>query len=240
MKKIGFYSVVCLLLVGCGGGGSTAGVQTGTNITNNNTTGDNVKTSIPFNAPILSESAKNNYLLAINTARSESHDCGKIDTKGEGIKDSSGNYIYDGTNIKQAVDPLVWNNKLYTSAAEHSQDLAAWNHNITTEAEAIKRFKHEGSGLGTDWTSVKHDLKRGSTVPERINNSGYLWFNIGENITAGTNTDTAASAVQSWLKSPPHCVNLMNAEYTEVGMAEAIDGDSFYTHYWTQNFGKPR
>ncbi len=207
------------LLTGCGGGGSTAVSSTTNNTTNN--TPPTSSTLIPFVAPVLSESEKQDYLDAINNARLTEQDCGS-----EGIK--------------SAVPPLTWNDKLYNAAAEHSTDLAAWNNGVVTESEALTKFSHDGSGTDSDWTAQKLELEEGSTIKERIENSGYVWQAIGENIAAGTNTDTATTVVQQWIESPGHCANLMSSNYTQVGMAMVEDSNSFYTHYWTQNFGNPQ
>lgn len=229
--------LVALVFTGCGGGGTnTAAAGAASNDTSDTNTSASVpiiednssdtNTSSapsvgPFPAPVLSASDKQDYLDAINNARLTQQDCGV-----EGIK--------------PAVDPLTWNDKLYSIAAEHSTDLAAWNNGVITESEARENFSHTGSGTDSDWTAQVHDLGRGSTIGERVDNSGYIWRAYGENIAAGTNTSTAVQAVQQWLDSPPHCANLMSSDYTEVGMAMVEDGDSFYTHYWTQNFGTPQ
>ena len=41
-------------------------------------------------------------------------------------------------------------------------------------------------------------------------------------------------------KSPPHCANLMNPVFTEMGVAYAVDAKSAMGVYWTQSFGTPR
>ena len=130
--------------------------------------------------------------------------------------------------IKVAVPALTWNNKLYNAAYEHSNDLA--------ESDTAS---HEGSGTASDWTGM--DLGgKASTYIERIANNEYAWSSAGENITMGTSRDTAQKAVDSWLASDKHCANLMSTNYTEVGMAHVSKVGTVYTHYWTQNFGKPR
>lgn len=214
IKKIYLPILLGILSAGCGGGGTTSSGTTG----DNNTP---PASPIPFVAPVLSQSDTQDYLDAINNARLIQQNCGS-----EGIK--------------PAVAPLSWNDKLYSASAEHSTDLAAWNHGIVTESEALTRFSHDGSGTVSDWTAQEQALGRGSKVGERIDNSGYTWQAYGENIAAGTNTSTAVQVVQQWLDSPKHCANLMSSNYTEVGMAMVEDANSFYTHYWTQNFGNPQ
>ncbi|WP_296824851.1 CAP domain-containing protein [Sulfurovum sp.] len=246
MKKIYIPILAALLFVGCGGGSTNtadATNETGettpsTSITVENSTNEPNTTSPDtfFNAPLLTQSEKQDYLDAINDARRVQRDCGRvigIDAEGKEIK------VYDGTDIMPSVGDLVWNDGLYSAAAEHSKDLAAWNNGIEIETEARKRFSHDGSGTTSDWTSQKLELGRGSTVSERGDNNGYIGF-VGENITAGTNTDTEVDAVNKWLSSPGHCKNMMDPNYKEVGMAVVEDADSFYTYYWTQNLGVPQ
>ncbi len=126
-----------------------------------------------------------------------------------------------------ATSMLSWSDKLYKAAYEHTQDLIS-----------SKTFAHEGSGTQSDWTG--YALGRPSDLISRSEAYGYLWRELGENLAAGTTRDTAQKAVASWLESDKHCANLMNPNFTEVGMAMIKDENSLYIHYWTQNFGTPK
>lgn len=126
-----------------------------------------------------------------------------------------------------ATTPLAWNDKLYKAAYQHSNDLATSN-----------TFSHSGSGTASDWTGTA--LGRPSSMVDRIESYEYDWQSLGENIAAGTNTDTPEKVIQQWLDSDGHCANLMNTRYTEIGMAMVKNTNATYTHYWTQNFGTPR
>ena len=216
MKGLVFCIVAIFGLVGCGGGGNGGdfGIK------------DNPK---PFNAASISESLKREYLKAINDARKTKRDCGRVE---------NGSYVHDGTNMKGPADEVVWSNALYKAAMEHSVDMAAWNHNETNATKAKTKYTHAGSGTDSDWTAIKHDLGSGSTITERIYNNGYKGKQtLGENMAAGTDMDTPEEAVQAWIDSPGHCVNLMSSKYTKVGMALKEDTDSFFIYYWTQDFG---
>jgi uncharacterized protein YkwD len=99
-------------------------------------------------------------------------------------------------------------------------------------------FSHTGSGKSTDLASIAFHPGEGSSMKERIDYAGYKnWRKIGENIAAGTNMNLAQKAVDAWIKSPTHCKNLMNPEFTEVGLARVYDTNSHYKYYWTQDFG---
>ena len=127
-----------------------------------------------------------------------------------------------------ATTALTWNSKLYQAAYEHSYDLATTN-----------TFSHSGSGQATDITGVK--LGKSSTFNERIEAYGYTSYStIGENIGAGTNSDTATKIVLQLMASDGHCANIMNPKYKEVGMAMSTNTNSKFVYYWTQNFGTAR
>lgn len=58
---------------------------------------------------------------------------------------------------------------------------------------------------------------------------------VGENIAAGQ--ATPAEVVRGWLGSPGHCANIMDPDYTVIGVGFAQVPDSDYRTYWTQMFG---
>ncbi len=127
--------------------------------------------------------------------------------------------------VKPPAPPLRWNDDLYQAAYLHSYDMAKSD-----------TFSHEGSGTQYDTVAQALHPGEGSTMKERIEYSGYKdWSQIGENIAAGYTT--VEGVIAAWLSSPGHCKNLMNPDFEEVGMAEAIDSDSRYGYYWTQDFG---
>jgi len=137
-----------LLIVGCGSSESSS-----------STTDKDTNTDLVFSEELLiSESLKQDYLDAINSARAVSQDCG---TEG----------------IKPAVDALVWSDKLHAAAVEHSYDMAV-----------NSQFTHDGSGTSSDRTAMNTGLGRGSSSSERITYNGYEWSYTGENIAKGAET----------------------------------------------------
>lgn len=65
-------------------------------------------------------------------------------------------------------------------------------------------------------------------------------FNItfhaaGENIAAGQRT--AVEVMQGWMNSPGHRQNILNPQYTEIGVGYVTGGS--YGVYWTQMFIRP-
>ena len=77
----------------------------------------------------------------------------------------------------------------------------------------------------------------GRTPGDRAELAGYSGQRIGENIAAGL--DEVEKVVVGWLASPGHCANLMNAQYSELGAAYAVDPKSNAGIYWTALFGAP-
>jgi uncharacterized protein YkwD len=59
----------------------------------------------------------------------------------------------------------------------------------------------------------------------------------GENIAAGTFWDTAASAFTAWQNSPGHNANMLNTNYTRIGIGRKYVAGSPYNWYWVTDFG---
>jgi uncharacterized protein YkwD len=108
--------------------------------------------------------------------------------------------------------PLVWNTKLQMSAYEHSVQMAVTN-------------------------LVSHISLDSRRVGDRVKAAGYRYRVVAENIAAGQ-ADVPA-ALQSWLLSPPHCKQMLSAEFTEFAVACVAKKDSFYKKYWTMNLARP-
>ena len=126
-----------------------------------------------------------------------------------------------------ATTTLIWNDKLYQAGYEHMQDLIE-----------SQTFEHEGSATESDWTG--YTLGKKSDFIERAESYGYKWARLGENLGGGTQLNQVEEMVQGWLDSDNHCENLMNPNFTEVGMVMIKNDSSLYTHYWGQEFGTPR
>jgi len=149
---------------------------------------------VPFDAPILDEGTKLEYLTAINNVRATGRYC--------------------GDTFYPAVAPLQWSDSLYRASYEHSEDLIM-------SGVTLETFGHNGSGTDSDWTAQVLELDRGSNMQERGANNGYAGGYIGENVTwliYGDNT--MENAMKEWLESEGHCRNMMRAEHTDFGMAK--------------------
>ncbi|MDQ0883919.1 CAP domain-containing protein [Peribacillus sp. V2I11] len=61
---------------------------------------------------------------------------------------------------------------------------------------------------------------------------GISYEYAGENIAAGQ--PSADAVMKSWMNSPGHKANILNKNYTHIGIGHVTGGK--YTHYWTQQF----
>lgn len=118
-----------------------------------------------------------------------------------------------GDKVFAAAAPVRWNNTLELAAAGHADDMAANDY-----------FSHTG--------------RDGSTPAQRVRRAGYRYRMTGENIAAGQMTPEQALA--GWIRSPGHCANLMQAGYSEMAVAFAVNAKSRMGVYWVQQFGTPR
>lgn len=118
-----------------------------------------------------------------------------------------------GGTTYPAVKPLELSAALSSAALAHAKDMAV--HDF---------FEHEGSD--------------GSRPSERISRTGYRWRAAGENIALGQRD--AKGVVESWLDSPHHCVNIMSAQFSQMGVAYFVDRNSSGGIYWSQVFAAPQ
>jgi uncharacterized protein YkwD/uncharacterized protein YraI len=82
---------------------------------------------------------------------------------------------------------------------------------------------------------LDHTMPDGTTVQQNLANFGYSAGTSGENIAAGT--DTADAAMQTWQNSAEHNANMLDGDYSAIGIGRAYNPDSAYGWYWTTDFG---
>jgi uncharacterized protein YkwD len=120
--------------------------------------------------------------------------------------------LLDLTNAerkKAGVPELKPNEKLFQAARAHSANMARQ-----------ERLSH-----------ILDDENPG----DRLRKVGYRGATWGENCAAGQRTPE--EAVSSWMNSEGHRQNLLNQQYTEVGLGIATSAGG--TRYYTQVFGTP-
>ena len=118
-----------------------------------------------------------------------------------------------GAKFYPAARPVVWNEILARAARAHAEDMARNNY-------------------------FGHDSLDGRSPSQRVESAGYDYRGTAENIAAGQMRPEAVMA--GWISSPGHCANLMDAEYTDMGVALASNRRSQMGAYWAQVFGAPR
>lgn len=102
--------------------------------------------------------------------------------------------------------PLRFNCQLYSVAQNHTLDM-------------VRRGK------------ISHQGSNGSTMIMRVEKAGYRYSALGENVAQGQKTPS--EVVRSWMKSPGHRQNILNPNFTEIGVG-------YSKNYWTQVFAKSR
>jgi uncharacterized protein YkwD len=110
-----------------------------------------------------------------------------------------------------AAPALRWQAVLAASARAHAQDLAARD-----------RLDHRGAD--------------GASLRTRLHLAGYVMRLSGENLAGGP--ETLDEALAQWLASPPHCENLMEAQFQEVGLA-CVSGPGRLQRYWVLQLAAP-
>ncbi len=111
----------------------------------------------------------------------------------------------------QGLSSLRFSYQLGQAAQNHATDMATYNY-----------FSHVG--------------RNGSKLVDRINQTGYEYTALGENLAAGY--DTPKAVVEGWLNSPSHRENLLNPSYNEIGFGVFFNESSRYGSYWVQEFGR--
>jgi len=109
-----------------------------------------------------------------------------------------------------AVPPLGPSAALQRAASAHAEDMA-------------------GRGV------MDHAGGDGSTPAQRATRAGYAWRVVGENVATGQSTPE--QVVAEWLDSPRHCSNIMDRDFTEMGVAVASSATGVF---WAQVFGAPQ
>lgn len=105
-------------------------------------------------------------------------------------------------------------------------------------ADALGRAAqaHARDMAGHDF--LDHEGTDGSAPAGRATRVGYAWRLVAENVAAGQ--ASPEEAVATWLASPGHCANIMDAGYTDTGIGYAVNMAGDRGTYWVQMFGTTR
>lgn len=74
----------------------------------------------------------------------------------------------------------------------------------------------------------------GSNPSTRLKAAGLSFYAAGENIAAGQSS--AQDVMNSWMNSSGHRANILNSNFTHLGVGYVSCPSGQYPHYWTQNF----
>jgi len=108
-----------------------------------------------------------------------------------------------GGKRMKSVAPLSWNRTLEISALQHAIEM--------------KKYNYFG-----------HISINGEDIGDRLDDLGYKWQFVGENLATGQKSFD--EAMIDWIKSPSHCKMLMNPNMKEVAISR-------YGKFWVQHFG---
>jgi len=115
--------------------------------------------------------------------------------------------LVNAERAKYGLKSLLWDAKLAEVARIKSMDMRDKNY-----------FSHTSPTYGSPFEMMK--------------NFGITYNYAGENIAAGQTTPE--TVVQAWMNSEGHRKNILNPNYTHLGVGYASGGA--YKHYWTQMF----
>jgi uncharacterized protein YkwD len=117
--------------------------------------------------------------------------------------------------------------------------LSALTPNVTLAAAAhfhSSQMAARSNALGNPADAMQHDLF-GVTAPtpqSRLDYAGYdAWRTYGENIAYGYTS--AAAVMAAWMNSPGHRANILNPNFTELGVGVVVNAQG--QRFWTQVFG---
>lgn len=140
--------------------------------------------------------------------------------------------IYPGQKIKiprkDEADTSVQNEILNLVNAERS-NLGLKPLKLNWELSRVAKIKsedmaHEGY--------FSHTSPTYGTPFEMMKHFGIKYKTAGENIAAGQKTPK--EVMRAWMNSTGHRANILNKNYTEIGIGKATGGS--YGIYWTQQF----
>lgn len=91
-----------------------------------------------------------------------------------------------------------------------------------------------------DQQYFEHNSPSGQTPAELVTSVGYKYKVAGENLALG-NFKNEKDLVDAWMNSPGHRANILNKDYTEIGIAVGLDvfEDRGQTWLAVQEFGRP-
>lgn len=133
---------------------------------------------------------------------------------------------------KHGVAPLTGDTALATIARRHSEDMAH-NHYLSHDnpegdgpTDRARKYGYPlRKDLGNGWFTEGIGENIGTMVTGEIEGFG---------IVINTPNAVARAHVDAWMQSPGHKKNILDPQYSRLGVGVAYDGHTYY--YATQNF----
>ncbi len=133
-------------------------------------------------------------------------------TKATGTFEQQVVTLVNQERTSRGLPPLIVHYMLENAAQAHSMDMGTHN------------FCGHNSSDGTDAFT-------------RIQSYGYTpFYGLAENVACGQSTPQ--QVVAAWMASSGHRANILG-DYEHVGVGYYYNGNAYYRHYWTLDFGKP-
>jgi uncharacterized protein YkwD len=85
--------------------------------------------------------------------------------------------------------------------------------------------------------ALEHKLD-GKTPSDRVDQAGYNYRTMGENIAAGPKAAPVEKIFKGWMESKEHREHILSPKFDEIGLGHATDDKDEV--YYTQVFGKQR
>lgn len=118
-------------------------------------------------------------------------------------------HLVNAFRVYHGVDILTWDDRAATAGRLHSEDMAANNY--------FDHSSQDGRGPG-----------------KRMDAQGIDWSSCGENIAAGY--FGGISAHNGWVNSAGHRANMLDPDYTYLGVGFGYQSSSIYRIYGTEDY----
>lgn len=162
-----------------------------------------------INLMVYSDTLNNNFNYSFCATVGESYNLTK--TTNYSLNARINFHLTNGLRAINGIGKLKYSSGASTVAKAHSTDMATRNY-------------------------FAHETPEGKTPGNRLDDGGIVWTACSENIVAGYYDPYAIA--NGWYNSENHRKNILNKNYTHLGIGFAYNENSDLKYYGTQNFYK--